>query len=135
MAITKQRYYICWCKHNNNGNNTKRNWIIFLNIINLKRKITQHYLDWSATLALFKEIQALGWLFISIFDTSTLHLSFVHVSNPISDSIHISPLITTIKRNKIVSLIFNVRLNIFTNSSFSIFTPASLHLCCNIYSF
>ena len=26
-------------------------------------------------------------------------------------------------------------LNIFTNSSSSIFTPTSLHLCCNIYSF
>ena len=27
-----------WCKHNNNGNNTKINWIILLNIINLKRE-------------------------------------------------------------------------------------------------
>ena len=33
-----------------------------MNIINLKREITQHYLDWGATLALFKDIQALGWL-------------------------------------------------------------------------
>ena len=32
-----------------------------MNIINLKIR-TQHYLDWDATLALFKEIQALGWL-------------------------------------------------------------------------
>ena len=32
-----------------------------MNIINLKRW-TQHYLDWGATLALFKEIQVLGWL-------------------------------------------------------------------------
>ena len=32
-----------------------------LNIINLKRW-TQHYLDWGTALALFKEIQALGWL-------------------------------------------------------------------------
>ena len=39
-----------------------RNWIILLNIINVKKEITQHYLDWGATLALFKEIQALGWL-------------------------------------------------------------------------
>ena len=53
---------MCWCKHNNNGNNTKKNWIILLNFINLKREITQHYLDWGMTLALFKEIQALGWL-------------------------------------------------------------------------
>ena len=45
---------LCWCKHNNNWNNTMKNWIIFLNIINLKIKITQHY-----------------------FDTSTLHLSFI----------------------------------------------------------
>ena len=29
-----------------------------MNIINLKRKMTQYYLDWGATLALFKEIQA-----------------------------------------------------------------------------
>jgi len=33
-----------------------------MNIINLKREITQHYLDWGAALTLFKEIQALGWL-------------------------------------------------------------------------
>ena len=39
-----------------------RNWIVLLNIINAMRKITQHYLDWGAALALFKEIQALGWL-------------------------------------------------------------------------
>ena len=32
-----------------------------LNIINLKIR-TQHYLDWGMTLALFREIQALGWL-------------------------------------------------------------------------
>ena len=52
----------CWCNHNNNENNTTRNWIILLNIISIKKGITQHYLDWGATLALFKEIQALGWL-------------------------------------------------------------------------
>ena len=33
-----------------------------MNIINLKREITQHYLDWGMALALFKEIQALSWL-------------------------------------------------------------------------
>jgi len=33
-----------------------------MNFINLKRKITQHYLDWGAALALFKEIQAPSWL-------------------------------------------------------------------------
>ena len=49
---------MCWCKHNDNGNNTMRNWIILL----WKKEITQHYLDWGAALALFKEIQALGWL-------------------------------------------------------------------------
>ena len=110
------------------------------------------------TLALFNEIQALGWLnfvigadllwlspsrynnpkigwFISIFYTSTLHLPLAHESSLISESIHISPLITTIKKNKIVSLLFNVGLNIFTNLSSSIFTLTSLHLCCNIYSF
>ena len=53
---------MCWCNHNNNGNNTTRNWIILLNIISTKKGITQHNLDWDAALALFKEIQALGWL-------------------------------------------------------------------------
>ena len=52
----------CWCNHNNNGNNTTRNWIILLNIISIKKGITQHNLDWGASLALFKEIQALDWL-------------------------------------------------------------------------
>ena len=108
----------CWCKLNDNGNNIKRNWIILLNFINLKREITQHYLDWDATLALFKEIQALGWLnFVAChLWLVSLHLPFAHVSSPIS-------------------LIFNVKLNIFTNSSSSIFTPTSLYLCYNIYLF
>ena len=53
---------MCWCNHNNNGNNTTRNWIILLNIISIKKGITQHNLDRGATLTLFKEIQALGWL-------------------------------------------------------------------------
>ena len=142
-----------WCKHNNDGNNTTRNWIILLNSINVKKEITQHYLDWGATLTLFKEIQALGWLnfvtgvdllwLVSLkiqqsnkcLDTSTLHLPLTHVSSLISETIHVSPLITTIKKNKIVSLLFNVGLNIFTNSLSSIFTLISLHLCCNIYLF
>ena len=68
-------------------------------------------------------------------DTSSLHLSFAYVSSPISESIYISPLIATIKKNKIISLIFNVRLNIFTNFSSSILTPTSLHLYCHINSF
>ena len=51
----------CWCKHNNNGNYTKKKLNNTLNIIKLKIR-TQHYLDWGAALALFKEIQALGWL-------------------------------------------------------------------------
>ena len=50
---------MCWCNHVDNENNTKRNWIILLNFINLKREITQHYLDWGTAFALFKEIQAL----------------------------------------------------------------------------
>ena len=33
-----------------------------LNIINVKKEISQHYLDWGTVLALFKEIEALGWL-------------------------------------------------------------------------
>ena len=37
---------------------------------------------------------------------------FGHISSLISESIHISPLIITIKKNKIVSLLFNVGLNI-----------------------
>ena len=52
---------MCWCKHNNNGNNTKKKLNNTLNIINLNIR-TQHYLDWGTALALFKEIQALGWL-------------------------------------------------------------------------
>ena len=55
------QYEICWCKHNNNRNNTKKKLNNTLNIIKLKIR-TQHYLDWGAALALFKEIQALGWL-------------------------------------------------------------------------
>ena len=38
--------------YNNNGNNTMRNWIIIMNIINVKKEITQHYLDWCAALLL-----------------------------------------------------------------------------------
>ena len=48
---------LCWCKYKNNGNNTKRNWIILLNIINLKRKNTQHYLEWDV----FKPKVPLKW--------------------------------------------------------------------------
>ena len=55
-------------------------------------------------------------LYFFIFYTSTLHLPLAHVSSPISETIYVSPLITTIKKNKIVSLIFNVGLNIFTTS-------------------
>ena len=96
-------------KHNNNGNKTKKNLIIFLNIINLKRKKENTHLLPSPPL--------------------------VHVSSLISKSIHISPLITTVKKNKIVSLFFNVRLNIFINFLAFILTPTSLYLCCNIKSF
>ena len=46
---------------NNNGNNTKKKLNNTLNIINLKIR-AQHYLGWGAALALFKKIQALGWL-------------------------------------------------------------------------
>ena len=44
--------------------------------------------------------------------TFTVHLSLVYVSNSISESIYINPLITTIKKNKIISLLFNVGLTI-----------------------
>ena len=40
--------------------------------------------------------------------TSFFHLPLRHVSSLISVSIHFSPLITTLKNNKRVSLIFNV---------------------------
>jgi len=40
--------------------------------------------------------------------TSTFHLSLAYVSNPISETVHISLLITTIKKNKIVTFLFNV---------------------------
>ena len=33
-----------------------------MNIISIKKGITQHNLDWGAVLTLFKEIQAIGWL-------------------------------------------------------------------------
>ena len=56
-------------------------------------------------------------------DTSTLHLPLAHISSPIFETIHVSILITTIKKNKIVSLLFNVGLNIFINSPSSILTP------------
>ena len=61
-TMTRSTFTNCWCYHNNNGNNTTRNWIILLNIISMKKGITQHNLYWGAALALFKEIQALGWL-------------------------------------------------------------------------
>ena len=48
------------------------------------------------------------------FDISTFHLLPAHVFSSISETIHVNPLITTIKKNKIVSLLFNVGLNIFT---------------------
>ena len=38
--------------YNYNGNNITRNWIIILNIINGKKEITQHYLNWGAALLL-----------------------------------------------------------------------------------
>ena len=57
---------------------------------------------------------------------------FIHQYQLIT--IYVNPLITKIKKNKIVTLLFNMGLNIFTNSPSSIFTPISLHLCCNIYS-
>ena len=69
-------------------------------------------LFWLLNSLYVKDMDPRGW-FISIFDTSTLHLPLVHVSSPISETIHVSPL-TTIKKNKIVSLLFNVGLNIFT---------------------
>ena len=46
----------------NNGNNTKKNWIILLNIIYLRLENTQHYFDWDMAFVLFKEIQSLSWL-------------------------------------------------------------------------
>ena len=55
---------------------------------------------------------------ISIFDIYSLHLPIAHVSNPLSESIHINPLITTIKKYKTISLLFNVGLNICNKSSY-----------------
>ena len=52
-----------------------------MNIINLKRKMTQYYLDWGAVLALFKEIQAFGWLnFVTSADF--LWLVFLKIQQP-----------------------------------------------------
>ena len=50
------------------------------NIINLKRW-TQHYLDWGATFALFKEIQALGWL-IFVTGAELLWLVYPRIQQP-----------------------------------------------------
>ena len=46
-----------------------------------------------------------------IFDTSSSHLFLRHVSSSISELIYISSLITTIKTNKIVSLLLEKLLN------------------------
>ena len=78
----KQNWIVlCWCNHNNNGNNTTRNWIILLNIISIKKGITQHNLDWGATLALFKEIQAHGWLNF-VIGADLLWLVFPRIQQP-----------------------------------------------------
>ena len=58
----------------------------------------------------------------------TLHLLLAHVSSPISKIIHINSLISTIKKNKIISLLFNVGLNNFTNFLSSIFTFTSFYI-------
>ena len=58
----------------------------------------------------------------------TLHLLLAHVSSPISKIIHINSLISTIKKNKIISLLFNVGLNNFSNSLSSIFTFTSFYI-------
>ena len=50
------------------------------NIINLKIK-TLHYLDWGTTLALFKEIQTLGWL-IFVTDADLLWLVSPRIQQP-----------------------------------------------------
>ena len=55
-------YLTVGAKHNNNRNNTNKNWIILLNIINLKIRNIQHYLDYDAALIFLKEVQTLGWL-------------------------------------------------------------------------
>ena len=59
----------------------------------------------------------------------------LNISSSQIATIHISLLITTIKKNKIVSLLFNVGLNIFTNSLSTKLTPTSLHLYCHINQF
>ena len=59
----------------------------------------------------------------------------LNVFSLIFEVIHIGSLITTIKNNKIVFFIFNMRLNIFTNFLFFILTPTFLRLYCHINSF
>ena len=100
-----------------------------MNIIDVKKGNTQHYLDWVWIPNLFwliRSIILILWVLQKIncwiliwwarvnFDTSTFHLLLAHVFSSISETIHVNPLITTIKKNKIVSLLFNVGLNIFT---------------------
>ena len=57
-----------------------------------------------------------------------IHLPLEHVSNLISESIHINLLITKIKKNKIIYFFFSVKLNIFTNFLSSILALTSFHL-------
>ena len=52
-------------------------------------------------MGLTKLLSKLIWLIKSI-----IHLPLGHVSSPISETIHVNPLITTIKKNKIVSLLY-----------------------------
>ena len=83
------RYTKCWCNHNNNRNNTTRNWIILLNIISIKKGITQQNLDWGAALAFFKEIQALSWLnFVTGADI--LWLVSPRIQQPLFKILHFS---------------------------------------------
>ena len=71
LIMTGESFFACRClrldgaNHNNNRNNTTRNWIVLLNILNLKRKVTQHYLDW-------------GWHFIFHNKNGVLIRPFTH---------------------------------------------------------
>ena len=92
--------------------------------LNWERKNIQYYLDWGTTVqnSTRKNI-------IFCQEPTTPHFTSLlrtYLTQYPNQYIYINLLITTIKKNKIISLIFNVKLNIFTNI---------LHINSHIFSF
>ena len=92
--------------------------------LNWERKNAQYYLDWGTTVqnSTRKNI-------ILCQEPTTPHFTSLlrtYLTQYPNQYIYINLLITTIKKNKIISLLFNVGLNIFTNI---------LHIYSHIFSF